>query len=262
MRIDVSMAQGPVLLSELGQSWWKGCIYGPPGAGKTCFATISNLYNTFVFDVDCGVNTTMARRKVLNIRYDNCLVWIIRSTQDFIKACEWLATNINRFQLIVVDSATELQRVAMHEVNEKRKSPTIDQRDWGILRTQMEDFTVWLRYLPTHVVYVCHEQNKWDPTLNQNVWRPSFDGRFAFEYAKHFSYIARLMTYPVPTGQNDPQGQPIVNVQRLLAFGPDPYIHYKDRSGCMRQWEYPDLDAILQRMINSTTVETVQEARR
>jgi hypothetical protein len=212
-----------------------------------------------IIDVDGGSNSVAARYRKLGLDTNRVVVLTVKSAEQFEKAVAWFCANATNFDALVIDSATELQRTVLFE--SAGKGYSMDQQKWGRLRMQMEDFTVWLRGIPKHVIYVCHEQNKWDPMLGQVVWRPSFDGRFAFEYAKHFDAIARMMAYPVPTGQLDALGQPAHTVQRLLNFGPDPYCHYKDRSGSMNTWEVPDIDGILARMIASTTEPATPQAQ-
>jgi len=253
------MQNGPMRLSDMTQSFWQGVVYGPPGCGKTSFATISKL-STFILDVDIGVNTTMARRRKLGMALDNVFVWKIQTVGDYDAAIDWLVAkgNIRYFQLVVIDSATELQRIIIKETADKTKHMTPEQRDWGIIRTVMENTTVMLRYLPCNLIYTCHEIQKFDPTVGNLCWRPSFDGRFAFEYAKHFSFICRLIARAGPTGQVDANNNQIMGVQRVLDFGPDPLIHYKDRSSAMNRYEWPVLDDILARMVASTHGEPVK----
>jgi hypothetical protein len=250
---------GPVKLSEMGQSYWQGVVYGPPGCGKTSFATLSRL-ETFVFDVDAGVNTTRAFRRRLGMPMDNCTVWGIKSVADFDRARGWLMSRIDKYAggLVVIDSATELARIVQREATSKSKRLTPDQREWGDIRVIMENQTVEFRYMPFNLVYTCHEVLKMDPDYGREVYRPSFDGRFAFEYAKHFSFICRLVAKPVVTGARLADGSPEVKVMRALNFGPDAFCHFKDRSGSMPQWvqlpdDQPMLDHILTHMWTSTS---------
>lgn len=260
MRVDISRTGGkPVSLADIGQESWKIVLYGPPGAGKSCTAAVSQWLRVFVIDVDHGTNAVAARYRKLGLDPRRVTIMAVNTPAEFENAVNYFCQNANNFDMIVIDSATELQRKILFE--SAGKGYSMDQQKWGRLRMQMEDFTVWLRELPKHVMYVCHEHNKWDPMLGQVVWRPSFDGRFAFEYAKHFDAICRVMAYPVPTGQMDALGQPAHAVQRLLNFGPDPYAHFKDRSGSMNTWEVPDIDSILSRMIASTTEPATQQAQ-
>lgn len=250
----------PMLLSEMVQTTWQGVIYGPPGCGKTCTATVSQL-NTFVFDVDVGVNTTMARRQVLGYRLDNCMVWTIRTVADFDRAMEWLENNMQMFVggLVVLDSGTELQRIITRELTAKSKSLTPDLRGWGDVRVLMENLIVKFRYMPCNFIMTCHEISKYDPDYGREVWRPSFDGRVAFEYAKHFSFIARQLMKVVATGVQNADGSAQTTVLRALNFGPSPYMHFKDRSGAMSEYEEPYLDPILSRMVLSTMGGLVQQ---
>lgn len=246
----------PKTLAEMAQTYWQGVVYGPPGCGKTVFSTVSQL-NSFVFDVDQSMNSALAYRNRNGLSLANQIVWSVKTVSDFDTAKAWLLNNIKSFigGLVVIDSATELQRIVAREMTARTKTLTPDLRGWGDIRVLMENMTVEFRYMPLHLVYTCHEMHKMDADYGREVWRPSFDGRFAHEYAKHFSWIARLIARPVPTGQKLADGSAETQVLRMLNFGPDPYVHFKDRSGVMRQWELPVLDELLSRMMMSTGVQ-------
>lgn len=247
-------------LAEMGQTYWQGVPYGPPGCGKTTLA-LGSVLPTFVYDVDQGLNAAIAWRKKQGLRMDTVLAWPVRTVADFDAATAWLVANMRHFVggLIVVDSATELQRIVIQERVAKSGHMVPDQREWGDVRVLMEKLTVKFRYMPAHLVYCCHEMNKQDGGENSGVWRPSFDGKFGGEYAKHFSWIARLVAVHAPVLDQagrptaDAAGRPSTQVIRALNFGPDPGIHFKDRSAAMAKWEAPHLDSLLQRMMSSTT---------
>lgn len=244
-----------MLLSQMAtQTIWDGCIYGPPGCGKTCTATTTRR-NCFTFDVDIGVNTAISRRQKLGLSLDNMVVWQVRTTSDFDRGMSWLKANMRMFAggIVVLDSGTELQRLVNREVVGKTgRRLTPDQREWGDIRVLMENLIVEFRYMPVNFIMTCHEVSKFDADYGREVWRPSFDGRIAFEYAKHFSYIARQVSKIVQSGAVNSDGTPGTHVVRALGFGPSPFMHYKDRSGVMREWEEPDIDSILARMQSST----------
>jgi hypothetical protein len=229
---------------------WKGVVMGPPGSGKTCFALGSAL-PTFAFDIDQGMNAAISHRIRLGLPLNNVVVWPVKTSIDFNEGMKYLIANESKFGLCVVDSATELQRMGMKEIADSTRRRIAADRDWQQIRLMMEDATVWLRYLKMHVVYTCHEIDRYNSATGQRVWKPSFEGKTATEYARHFSWIARLCAVAIPTGTNDAQGMPINTVVRKLNFGPDPYVEAKDRSTAMQQWEDPNLDAILSRMMAS-----------
>ena len=247
----MSQNVGPRRLSDTRQLYWKGCVYGLPGVGKTIFASTSQKHRTFVIDIDDGVNSADAFLTSNKLSKDLCTIYTITSTQEFTGAMNYLSANMDKFDIVVIDSATELQRLIIQEVCNMSKHQTPDQRDWGIIRSLMENIILNFRHMSKHFVMVCHEINKLDPDMNRDVYRPSFDGRTAFEYAKHLSWIARYVISM--KSEKQPSGETTQTIMRALDFGPTPYAHYKDRSGMMQRYEYPNLDAILEKMANSTT---------
>ena len=254
----MNMKSGPIKLSELNNLYWKGCVYGPPGVGKSIFAGGSSKLRTAIIDVDNGMQSVKAYRKRHGMSEDNISIFAIKSVADFDAAVSWISVNIKDFDLVVVDSMTELQRLIVGEISEQAKMIVPGQREWGIIRTLMENPTVRFRYMPVHFLMTAHEINKFDPDFGRDVWRPSFDGRYAFEYAKHLSYICRYVIYH-KDGPKGADGKPTSVLVRALNFGPDPYAHTKDRSGMMRRWEEPSLDDILAKMAESSNSSTEDE---
>lgn len=247
------MLRAPIPMSAMLQTHWQGVLYGPPGGGKTCFAMASRL-RTFMFDVDNGRNAAIAFRVRNGLPIDGMVdIWPIETVADFDAATAWLVPRIAQYGLVVIDTATELQRIITKERCERSKLLVPDQRAWGDIRAIMENLTVAFRHLPVNLVYVCHEICKADANNNGAVFRPSFDGRWGDEYAKHFSWIARYVTMYVAGADGKP------TVQRALSFGPDPYQHFKDRSGMMGRYELPQYDQLLVRMMQSTQQQQPQQ---
>ncbi len=243
---------GPMRLDQAVKEHWKLLIYGPPGVGKTRFGALSRQYRTFVIDVDDGINSATAGRIKAGLPLETVTFWNVKTTADFDLAIKWYLNNVRYFDLIVVDSFTELHQLILKETQDTTKRLTLDERGWGTVRTMSTNLTYWFKHLPSHVLFTAHEINKHDSTLGREVWRPAFDGRFAFEYAKHLDVIGRyqVMFAPGPAG---PDGKPTQQLVRAINFGPTPFAHYKDRSDMLAEWEYPDIDTILGKCLMSTT---------
>jgi hypothetical protein len=239
-------------LSELRTSYWKGVIYGSPGVGKSVAAATSQKMRTLVLDVDEGVVAVKAyiARHGLTDKY--VTFWPIKEVDDFKHAVAWLERNVRDVDLLVIDTATELQRIIIREICERTKHQTPDQRDWGTALTTLENMTAAFRHMPFHMIYVCHEMSKADQLDSTEKWRPSFQGAFKSEYAKHFSFIGRYVMKMVSAKGAD--GKETVALRRALHFGPDPYTDAKDRSGALLTWEPPDVDSLFDKLTASGAV--------
>lgn len=245
---------GPQSLASISNPYWKLGVMGPPGCGKSIFAGGSRKRRTFVFDVDEGLNSVLSWRVKNGMDLNSVTVWAIDGPAEFDKALTWLRANLKYYDLVVIDSVTELQRKIIKEIRDQSKLPTLDEKRWGLVRNITEELFFGFRHMPVHVAYTMHEVNKIDPNVQRTKWRPSFDGRTGFEYAKHLSLICR---YSLFWGQGPPgqDGKPTQQVIRALNFGPDPDIDFKDRSNSMSQWETPDIDYILDKACASTTTQ-------
>ncbi len=239
---------GPVKLSQLNQLYWQGLEYGPPGVGKTIFATNTQRWRICLFDVDQGWNAIKQFRMRNGISDENVDVFTIAEVSDWLPAWTWFGQNYSRYGLMVLDSLTELQR-KFHRVN----MATIQNKKqaWGRSLEQIEELMDATRKLPMHVVYTAHEwkntdmDNKVkegeDDSLIQ-TWRPSLKGRAQTEYDKHLGWLARMQNAVKinPNGERE--------VIRVLNFGPDTNLEYKDRSGFMSQYEPCDFDYMIDKM--------------
>jgi hypothetical protein len=223
-------------------------IYGSTGVGKTIFATSSQQFKTFVFDVDLGIDSAVAQETT---RKDLVDFWPSSTKKDFMEGCRWLAPKINQYGLVVVDTSTELSRIVMDDLTggyDNQAQQT--QQLWGKLLNFMETLTRTFRNFPCHVLYVCHEVEQMDPRTGMIMYQPDFQGQFKRHYGKHFSFIARAFIYE--SQSKDPAtNATIYTSTRLLNCQRDANTHAKDRSQALDKYELTDLgiDHVLNKMV-------------
>jgi hypothetical protein len=250
------MASGPVRLDQAKTTYWKFFIYGPPGVGKTWFWAGTSL-RVFALDCDGRINSARVRRRQLGLPMDRVTAWQTTTEADFDEGINWFHKNIRSFDLIVVDSSTAMHRQIGHELYEKNKSDQHDKQDWGIVRKRSEDMVLWFKGLPVHVIWTAHEILKFVPDFGKEAYRPSFDGRFAYEYAQHFDMIGRLRAYEA-AGPAGADGKPTKVMARAVDFGPSADHVYKDCSDLLSGLQPANFDYLLSHCIASTT-EPAQE---
>lgn len=260
-KVVLTMAFQPLRLDQAGAEFWKLCIYGPPGVGKSTLGCMTQRFNTFVVDVDDGISAGKAYRVRNGLRMDTVQFGRVKTAKEFDECMGWFHANVRHFQLLVVDTFTEIHQIIALEQQKKSSHQTLEQREWGIVRTVTTQMTQYFKHLPCHVLMLGHEINKHDPNLGQVVWRPALDGRSAFEYAKHIDCIGRyqMMWAQGPAG---PDGRPTQELARAINFGPAMYSHFKDRSSMLSTWEAPDIDNILWKLSQSVTPLHAQDAHR
>lgn len=247
---------GPVSLSQRSNfPWMKAVVYGASGVGKTVFTCASQHYTTFVFDVDDGAESAAAfkgdpQHGTQATRRDHVLTWRINSSADFDAAYAWLIANQSQFQLVVIDTATELQRLVMGEICQKHKKLVPDQQCWGEILVWMERVARLFRHLPFHVTWVAHEKGLENKDTGRTSWKPNFSGDFAIQYAKHFGLIARYVV--TDQQQKDPATEKVSYVPvRALNCQKDECNEAKDRSQALDKWEVPNIDNLIYKWVTA-----------
>src|SRR5258708_4189744 len=234
----------PIRLNQVELLQWHGVVYGAAGTGKTVFSTNTLRYNVFVFDVDDGVNVVKSFRNQRGIPLTNVSIWPVKTIKDFLDGFNWFCKHIKEYGLVTIDSITELQRIMIREYTAKFS----DKRQaWGEVLTTTEELMSNFRHMPLEVIWVAHEWRREDSDTGIEMWQPSLQGKSANAYAKHVSWIARLMV-AFQAGPSDITGKPSQQVIRVLNFGPDPRIDYKDRSTYLSQYEPPEFDYLIDKM--------------
>jgi len=241
-----------VTLDQISDPFVTACIYGTNGVGKTVLACGSQHLRTFVFDCEKGMLSVMSKKtdeKLIAsglppIKRENIRVWTCENYSDFEKGLEHLIANVGRYDLGVIDTSTELQRIVLAEVKAKSKHIIADQQDWGKTLDVMEAMCRAFRNMKMHSIFTAHERSKTNPSTGSEFYRPFFQGQFADNYGKHFSLIARYQV--VDQQVIDPvTGAVSTNVIRFLNCIRDGSIDAKDRSSALDKYEVPYLDNIL-----------------
>lgn len=251
------MANGPVSLESIVSPFVSMLIYGKPGVGKTVFGGGSQVFRTFIFDVDKGTlslaSSKTSQRLTANgyppIHKELIKAWPVSTYSDFEEGLRWFIANEKQFDLVLIDTGTELQRMLVDEIMRKNKHVIPDQRDWGMALTSMEYLTRTLRDMRKHVIMLAHETYSTDQQTLITTHYPNFKGQFAKDYAKHFSVIARYMM--IDQQIRNPDGTMASQTLRFLNCHPDPMSDAKDRSSSLEKYELPILDNVMSKILSA-----------
>lgn len=222
-------------------------VYGGPGVGKTIFAGGSQYLRTFFFDIDKGMDSLASRKtdeKLIAvglppIKRENIDYETIYTYADFESALSRFEREKDRFDLVVVDTWSELLKLILAQSKAKGKRVKAERDDWGIVLDSMEYLTRTFRDMRKHTILLSHEVVMFDGRIV-----PNFKGQYKADYAQAFSLIMRY--FLVDESVVDPTTQTLQTVtHRLLNCNREPLIDAKDRSSSLEKYEIPYLDNIL-----------------
>lgn len=248
------MAFSPILMSQMPLTQDNIFVYGAPGCGKTIFATNSQTRRTFYFNIENGFKSILTWKGDPALGFVACKPELIHSTpviktlDDFLRAWDYLCKNYRNYEIVVIDTATELGKVIMADQLRKKNKVLAEQQDWGAMQQRLEWLFREMRNLPMVKIVLAHENVKQDPLTGLTRFGPQFQGQIRFDYSKHFDEIWRFMLVQqqVRTADN---GVATVS-HRLIQTAPDQNTEGKTRSNALALFEYPQLDNLLHKMQN------------
>lgn len=127
-------------------------IYGLNGVGKTTLAGMTHDLKTVFIDCsDAGIRTL---RKAPSSRIK---VIRIRSVAQYLEAITWLCGKAHLFDLLVPDTITGLQRLAIKETKGKGD---MNQKKWGTVASKVIECISETRNFPKEVIYLAQERRK------------------------------------------------------------------------------------------------------
>lgn len=146
-----------------GPNWWKILVYGPPDAGKTTFAASGAKHKEF------GTTAIMnIERGLQSIRKSGAVQTPDINCQDDIeKVINCISTRSKGWEnvrTLVVDSATDMQRILLEEAirNRIKKKPDSGPKpqlaDYGEMTAATRRLTAMMRDLPCHVIITALEK--------------------------------------------------------------------------------------------------------
>lgn len=227
-------------------------LYGDAGVGKSVFACSSQKRRTFVMNIEDGWKSARTWRGTPDGVFPPVQVPLIDVTsrietgEHFLAAYNYLLQNHSKYQVVVMDTATELQKVLMRGLLKKRNKVIPEIQDWGMVLNQLEFFFAEMRKLPLTKIILGHEVSKFSPNTGFNMFSPSFQGAFKTDFARQFDEIWRIMMVQQQVRAADNSISTITH--RWIQTSPDQNTVCKTRSNALAFYELPILDAMLLKM--------------
>ncbi|MGE4486335.1 MAG: ATP-binding protein [Synergistaceae bacterium] len=217
--------------NQLAISHGVKCLtYGLAGVGKTFL--ISTAPSPLILSAESGL---------LTLKNFEIPVWPIGTIQDLDNAYRWIigSAEARNFSTICLDSLSEIAEQVLANEMPKSKDP---RKAYGELLIKMRDYVIKFRDLSGFHVYMTAKEG-WekDDATGVLMRMPSAPGR---KLGPMLPYFFDLV-FHLDMGQT-PEGVSY----RFLRTQPEFNIMAKSRGGMLEQYEYPDLNAIFNKLLS------------
>jgi hypothetical protein len=231
LTVPLKLEDVPERYATAGSQSLKLMIAGPPGVGKTLFA--STFPNVCYADAE-GRLLSVRKRKVKAVTITSIAVL------DELRAALVQSPEVREKVLgapvdtIVLDTVDEIARLIIKERLKAEKRETMAMADWGYLGDTLRAMLRGFRNLPMNVLMNVHLKASEDSETGRVFWKPAIQGSVGDEIAAYVDESLLMVARPM----NDPKtGERVIS--RHLQTYPDPSHDWvKDHSGTLPQ-EFP-----------------------
>jgi hypothetical protein len=214
-------------------------LYGKSGVGKTRLALgLAKHFKTFLIFSEKS-ETSVKSYPEFDLIEPNLEYTEVDSWEGVKKAFDYVTENQHKYQWIIVDSLTDVNKRVIEDVTENSKEEIMSQRQWGQVTSRMERFIRFIRDLKTNVCFVCLSAGDKNDLTGEITQLPSLTGRLKEEMPAYLDINGYM--YTVEDRQNPGQ------VQRAVQFTNSPKAVAKDRFDKL-QYEYADMTAIMRKL--------------
>lgn len=224
-------------------------IYGNSGMGKTVLcgsaSAVPDMSPVLFIDIEDGTNS-------LRTTYPDCDVVVVDSWEGIVNVLRELENNPDLYKTIVVDSLSEMQKLALYYIMSKANppmDPTVDKAGWDeyakILEV-MRMFTRRAKKLPCNVLMTALLDEEKDKKTGKTMYKPLLTGKFKQEIGALPDEVFYL--YVVEQYNEEIEQDQMVRV--LLTAATDTAVA-KDRSGMLPQViPNPTMEIVYNTMFN------------
>lgn len=164
------------------------CVWGPPHSGKTSFGgTAENPF--FLAPEDGTISVSNRHYPMLKLQDGKPTYELCRSVLlDALESKGFFAENI--IKTFVLDSVTKLNRLLINEIKIQTGHKVLQQNDWGVLYSRIEDIVSLVNSLPMDTIITSGEAVKTDPEDDaEQLVTVNMQGGFRNDFFDEFDYV-------------------------------------------------------------------------
>jgi hypothetical protein len=244
-----------ILTAENQTNCIKMLVYGASGVGKTVFG--ASAPSPIFLNAEGGM-LSVADRNIDRIN--------IETFQDLRDAFDFLKAGQHKYQTVIIDSLTEIQKKSMDGILAKsgNEKPLIG--DWGTNIEEVRKISRYFRDLQMNVILIALEQIEKDEISGQTMRAPALQGKSLPQEVMGFYDIVGHMSVQEknlgmdggPAVIGKPQQTVLV---RSIRVQPSQSVYAKDRSSKLGASVEPDFTKIFNTVFSGSATTPTNTAK-
>jgi hypothetical protein len=215
-------------------------VYAKNGIGKTTFAGDPERTGLNTVLIDCSDAGAVTLRKVKS----NLKIVRIRSIREYLDTINGIIGRANEFDLLVADTITGLQSLALREVKGKGNFE-MNQRKWGLVASRVIECIAETRNFPKDVIYLVQEKKSGGAEDEADEIKAAITPSIDTYLSSCVDWVGRLTLEAVDGGKGE-----MVNA-RFLDFRITENMEAKDRASLFpKRLKNPTYRMIRKRIID------------
>jgi AAA domain len=217
-------------------------IYGINGVGKTTFAGNAAKEGMKVTIIDCSDSGAITLR---NHPKEFLKIIRVKNILDYLDIVDHIIKNPTETDILVVDTMSGLQSLALKEVKGKRNFE-MNQRKWGLVGSRIIECIAETRNFPKDVIYLLQEKRSSSSDEGVDEVSPALTPSSKGYLSSSVDWVGRLTIEEV---EDEKSGG--VLPARFLDFRINEHIEVKDRATLFpKRIKNPSYMAIRKRIVN------------